>query len=99
MLPNSSERSRSDQTARAPLPPDLLYTDPASSRAITASVTRAQRWPMNGNASLMVAAKVPCKDVRNRRRARCSRVFTVSGLIASWVAVYSTVHSSISRIT
>src|SRR5690625_6324306 len=49
------------------------------SRATTFSAIPAQRCPPKGKTSVKRGASTFCSSARKRRRARCSRVFTVSG--------------------
>src|SRR6185312_17334111 len=53
------------------------------SRFSTATVTRSQRLPANGNASRSTGPICASSCLRNRLRARKSRVLTVSGLMPS----------------
>src|SRR5581483_2248834 len=68
------------------------------SRLSTALVKRSQRLPANGNASMTTGPILFSTFSRNMARARCSRVFTVSGFSPRISAVSSTFIPSMPRV-
>ncbi len=70
-----------------------------SRRASTACVRRSQRRPAKGNESAIAGPTCFAISSFNSARARCSRVFTVSGRMAKSSAVSSMLMPSMSRAT
>src|SRR5262245_25844183 len=84
-----------DAAARWRFPPDQA----PQIRRTTIWVIRSQRLPSNGNVFVSAGPSCLSSSARNKPRARCNRVFTVSGSKPKRSAVSSTLIPSTRRAT